>query len=63
MLLDMKPVVYLCDVIIDVVDGEMYLGNNLYNNIYKTNKGPVTVLDNYKGITLLSVSVNYSRLV
>ena len=35
MLLDVKPVVYLCDAIIDVVDSEMYLGNTLYN-IYKT---------------------------
>ena len=34
MLLDVKPVVCLCDVIVDVVDSEMYLGNNLYNNIY-----------------------------
>ena len=32
----MKPVVYLCDAIVDVVDSEMYLGNKLYNNIYKT---------------------------
>ena len=30
----MKPVVYLCDAIVDVVDSEMYLGNKLYNNIY-----------------------------
>ena len=37
MLLDVKPVVYLCDAIIDVVYSEMYLGNKLYNNIYKTN--------------------------
>ena len=36
MLLDVKPVVYLCDHIVDVVDSEMYLGNKLYNNIYKT---------------------------
>ena len=36
MLLDVKPVVVLCDAIIDVVDSEMYLGNQLYNNIYKT---------------------------
>ena len=36
MLLDVKPVVYLCDAIVDVVDSEMYLGNTLYNNIYKT---------------------------
>ena len=36
MLLDVKPVVYLCDAIVDVVDSEMYLGNKLYNNIYKT---------------------------
>ena len=36
MLLDVKPVVYLCDGIVDVVDSEMYLGNKLYNNIYKT---------------------------
>ena len=34
--LDVKPVVYLCDAIVDVVDSEMYLGNKLYNNIYKT---------------------------
>ena len=33
MLLDVKPVVYLCDAIVDVVDSEMYLGNKLYNNI------------------------------
>ena len=33
MLLDVKPVVYLCDAIVDVVDSEMYLGNTLYNNI------------------------------
>ena len=36
MLLDVKPVVYLCDAIVDVVYSEMYLGNKLYNNIYKT---------------------------
>ena len=36
MLLDVKPVVYLCDAIVDVVDSEMFLGNKLYNNIYKT---------------------------
>ena len=36
MLLDGKPVVYLCDAIVAVVDSEMYLGNKLYNNIYKT---------------------------
>ena len=36
MLLDVKPVVYLCDAIVDVVHSEMYLGNKLYNNIYKT---------------------------
>ena len=35
MLLDVTPVVYLCDAIVDVVDSEMYLGNKLYNNIYK----------------------------
>ena len=34
MLLDVKPVVYLCDAIVDVVDIEMYLGNKLYINIY-----------------------------
>ena len=38
MLLDVKPVVYLCDAIVDVVDSEMYLGNKLYNNIYIYNK-------------------------
>ena len=27
MLLDVKPVVYLCDAIVDVVDSELYLGN------------------------------------
>ena len=31
----MKPAVYLCDAMVDVVDSEMYLGNKLYN-IYKT---------------------------
>ena len=36
MLLDVKPVVYLCDAIVDVVDSEMYLGNKVYNDIYKT---------------------------
>ena len=36
MLLDVKPVVYLCDAIVHVVDIEMFLGNKLYNNIYKT---------------------------
>ena len=36
MLLDVKHVVYLCDAIVDVVDSEMYLGNKLYNHIYKT---------------------------
>ena len=36
MLLDVKPVVYLCDAIVDVVDSGMYLGDKLYNNIYKT---------------------------
>ena len=35
-LLDVKPVVYLCDANVDVVDSEMYSGNKLYNNIYKT---------------------------
>ena len=34
MLLDVKPVVYLSDAIVDVVDSEMYLGNKLHNNIY-----------------------------
>ena len=33
MLLDVEPVVYLCDAIVDVVDREMYLGNKLCNNI------------------------------
>ena len=33
MLLDVKPVVYLCDAFVDVVDSEIYLGNKLYNNI------------------------------
>ena len=32
----MKPVVYLCHAIVDVVDSKMYLGNKLYNNIYIT---------------------------
>ena len=32
----MKPAVYLSDAIVDVVDSEMYLGNKLYNNIFKT---------------------------
>ena len=36
MLLDVKPVVYLCDAIVDVVDSDIYLGNKLYNNIYTT---------------------------
>ena len=36
MFLDVKPVVYLCDAIVDVVDSEIYLGNKLYNNLYKT---------------------------
>ena len=36
LLLDVKPVGYLYDAIVDVVDSEMYLGNKLYN-IYKTN--------------------------
>ena len=35
MLLDIKPVVYLCNAIVDVVDSEMYLRNKLYN-IYTT---------------------------
>ena len=30
MLLDVIPVVYLCDAIVNVVDSEMYLGNKLY---------------------------------
>ena len=34
----MKPVVYLCDAIVDVVDSEMYLGNKLYTYIYITKK-------------------------
>ena len=29
MLLEVKPVVYLCDVIVDVVDSEMYLGKKI----------------------------------
>ena len=33
MLLDVNTVVYLCDVIVDFVDGEMYLGNKLYNDM------------------------------
>ena len=33
MLLDVKPVVYLCDAIVEVVDSEMHLGSKLYNNI------------------------------
>ena len=33
---NVKHVVYLCDAIVDVVDSEMYLGNKLYNYIYKT---------------------------
>ena len=37
MLLDVKPVVYICDAIVDAVDSEMYLGNKLCNNKYKTN--------------------------
>ena len=36
MLLDVKPVVYLGDTIVDVVENKMYLGNKLCNNIYKT---------------------------
>ena len=36
MLLDVKPVVYLFDATVDVVDSDMYLGNKLYNNINKT---------------------------
>ena len=36
MLLDVKPVVYLSDAIVNVVDSEMYLGNKLCNNIYIT---------------------------
>ena len=37
MLLDVKPVVYLCDAFVDVADSKMYVGNTLYNNnIYKT---------------------------
>ena len=31
MLLDVKPVVDLCDTIVDVVDSKMYLSNKLYN--------------------------------
>ena len=30
MLFNMKPVHYLCDAIVDVVDSEMYFGNNIY---------------------------------
>ena len=36
MIFDVKPVIYLCDDIVDVVDSEMHLGNKLYNHIYKT---------------------------
>ena len=36
MLLYVKPVVCLCDAIVDVADSEVYLGNKLYNDIYKT---------------------------
>ena len=32
----MKPVVYLCDAIVDVVDSKMYFDNKLYNHVYKT---------------------------
>ena len=44
MLLDVKPVVYLCDDIVDVVDSEMYLGNTFYNNIYKTKNNEAIML-------------------
>ena len=37
MVLDVKQDVYVYDVFLDVVDSKMYLGNTLYNNIYKTN--------------------------
>ena len=33
MLLDVKPVVYLCDAIVDVVNCEMYLGNKKMMNL------------------------------
>ena len=37
MLLNVKPVVSLCDAIVNAVNSDMDLGNQLYNNIYKTN--------------------------
>ena len=53
MLLDVKPVVYLCDAIVDVVDSEMYLGNRLYNNIYKQKMMNLSVILKDEAIILL----------
>ena len=36
MLLDVIPVVKWCGVV-DVIDSEMYLGNRIYNNVYRNN--------------------------
>ena len=52
MLLNEKPVVYLCDAIVDVVYSEMYLGDKLYNNIYKTKIMNLSVILKAKAIIL-----------
>ena len=33
----MKPQVYLCEQLVDVVESEIYLGSRIYNNIYTKN--------------------------
>ena len=55
MLLDVKLVVYLCDAIVDVVDSEMYLGNILYNNIYKTKLMNLSVILKDEAIILFII--------
>ena len=62
MLLVVKPVVYLCDAIVDVVDSEMYLVNKLYNNIYikilmnlsvMLKDEAITLFKNFQCVTIL----------
>ena len=35
MLLDTKPIIKLCNQLVQVVDSEVYLGSRTYNNVYK----------------------------
>ena len=55
MLLDVKPGVYLCDAIVDVVDSEMYLGNKLRNIYIKQKLLNLSVILKDEAITLLKI--------